>query len=222
MIKNYFKIAVRNLIKNKLYSFINIIGLSLGIAAFVIISLYVSYEKSYDTFKGSNTVYRAYMDYMIGGKFEAGDAQTYNLTGPTLQKEFPEVIDNIRLYRLDKVTFVNKNKVIEQPNGALVDASYFDIFNTKLIKGDREDFNRPNTIVLSERLAKKIFGEENPISKTVSIYYGSETLLEVVGVMPDVLETTHMKLNYLVSFKTIETWSALQGQEKLNWNQNLL
>lgn len=216
----YFKIALRYLFKNKLYSFINIFGLSLGIASFIIILLYVSYEKSYDTFEGSDSVYRVYMDYMVGDKFEDGDAQTYNLTGPTLEKEFPEVVGQVRLYRLDKVTFVKQDKVIEQPNGALVDASYFDIFNTSLIKGNLTNFDRPNTIVLSESLAKKIFGEENPISKTVSAFYGSAALLEVVGVMPDMIETTHMKLNYLMSFKTIQTWDALKSQKELNWNQN--
>ncbi len=216
----YFKIAFRYLFKNKLYSFINIVGLSLGIAAFIVISLYVSYEKSYDTFEGSDQVYRVYMDYLKGGEFEAGDAQTYNLTGPTLEKEFPEVIDNVRLYRLEKVTFVNEDKVIEQPSGAIADPSYFDIFNTPLIEGSATDFKKPNTIILSENLARKLFGEENPISQTVSIFYESEALLEVVGIMPDVSETTHMKLNFLVSFETIKTWAALRGQEDLNWSQN--
>ena len=216
----YLKIAFRYLIKNKLYSFINIVGLSLGIAAFIIISLYVSYEKSYDAFEGSDQVYRVYMDYLEGENFEPGDAQTYNLSGPTLEKEFPEVVDNVRIYRLEKVTFVNKDKVIEQPSGALADASYFDVFNTPLLKGSASDFNKPNTIILSERLAKKIFGEEDPISKSVSIFYESEALLEVVGIMPNMPETTHMKLNYLVSFETMSTWDAMDGQKELNWNMN--
>ena len=216
----YFKIAFRYLFKNKLYSFINIVGLSLGIAAFIVISLYVSFEKNYDKFAGSDTVYRVYMDYLKGDTFEGGDAQTYNLSGPTLQKDFPEVIDNVRLYRLEKVTFVDEEKIIEQPNGALVDASYFDIFNTKLSKGDIKNFNKPNTIVLSETLAQKLFGNEDPIFKTISLFYGSKVLLEVVGVMPDMAEMTHMKLNYLMSFETLETWDALKNQAKLNWNQN--
>ncbi|WP_231481153.1 ABC transporter permease [Sediminibacter sp. Hel_I_10] len=203
-----------------MYSFINIFGLSLGIAAFIIISLYVGYEKSYDSFEGSDTVYRAYMDYIKGDTYEGGDAQTYNLSGPTLQKEFPEVIDNVRLYRLDKVTFVNQEKIIEQPNGALVDFSYFNIFNTELLEGDINAFKKPNTIVLSQSLAKKIFGDENPLSKTISVFYVSEIVLEVTGIMEDAPETTHMKLNYLISFETLENWDTLSGQAELNWNQN--
>ena len=216
----YFKIAFRYLFKNKLYSFINIIGLSLGIAAFIMISLYVSYEKSYDTFDGSDQVYRVYMDYLVGGTFEPGDAQTYNLSGPSLEKELPEVTGNARLFRLDNTTFVNKGKIIEQPNGALVDASYFGIFNIPLIEGEFNDFVRPNTIVLSESLAKKIFGNENPIAKTVSAFYDSEALLEVVGIMPDMPETTHMKLNFLVSFGTMKTWGSMKNGWEGNWNAN--
>ncbi|PKG43405.1 ABC transporter permease [Psychroflexus sp. MES1-P1E] len=216
----YFKIAFRYLIKNKLYSFINIIGLSLGTAAFIIISLYVSYEKSYDTFEGSDHVYRVYMDYLEGGIFEPGDAQTYNLSGPTIEKQFPEVIDYVRLFRLENVTFVNKDKIIEQPRGALADASYFDIFNTALLEGSIEEYNKPNTIILSESLAKKIFGEEDPIAKTISAFYEENVLLEVVGIMPDQSETTHMKLNYLVSFETMKTWYPMSSGWELNWNAN--
>jgi len=214
------KIAFRYLFKNKMYSFINILGLSLGIAVFIIISLYVSYEKSYDTFDGSDQVYRVFMDYSEGGNFVPGDAQTYNLSGPTLEKEFPEIIDNVRLFRLEKATFVHGDKVIEQTSGALSDASYFDIFNMSLIKGKISEFSKPNTIILSESLANKLFGNENPISKAVSVFYESEVKLEVVGVMPNSLETTHMKLNFLVSFKTMNTWDALEGQKELNWNMN--
>tara|TARA_R100001369_G_scaffold55692_2_gene82523 strand:+ start:2386 stop:4800 length:2415 start_codon:yes stop_codon:yes gene_type:complete len=216
----YFKIAFRYLFKNKLYSFINIIGLSLGIAAFIVISLYVSYEKSYDTFEGSDQVYRVYMDYLEGGNFEPGDAQTYNSSGPSIEKQFPEVINHVRLFRLQNVTFVKKDKVIEQPSGALADASYFNIFNTQLLKGSIDDYRRPNTIILSKSLARKLFGEENPISKTVSVFYNSEVLLEVVGVMPDMSETTHMKLNFLVSFETMRTWGSLKRGWELNWNAN--
>lgn len=214
------KIAFRYLFKNKMYSFINILGLSLGIAAFIIISLYVSYEKSYDTFDGSDQVYRAFMDYSEGGDFVPGDAQTYNLTGPTLQKEFPEITDNVRLYRLEKVIFLHNDKVIEQPSGALSDSSYFDIFNTEVTAGSISKFNRPNTIVISERLAEKLFGDENPISKIISAFYETETQLEVVAVIPNMPETTHMNLNFLISFETINTWEAFEGQGKLNWNTN--
>ena len=185
MFKNYFKIAFRHLLKNKSFSLLNIFGLALGVAAFIVISLYVNYEKSYDTFDGSENIFRVYMDYIEGGQFVPGDAQTYNLSGPTLKNEFPEIEEQVRLYRLEKVTFISGEKVIEQPNGSLADPTYFDIFKPTLLKGSREDFSKPNTIILTETLSKKIFGNENPIGQTLSVFYGSEGLMEFEAAVPE-------------------------------------
>lgn len=216
----FLKIAFRYLFKNKLYSFLNILGLALGIASFIIITLYVSYERSYDTFEGSAQVYRVYMDYAEGETFAPGDAQTYNLSGPTLKKEFPEIKEQVRLYRLEKATFINGEKVIEQPNGSLADASYFDVFDYPLIKGNKKAFDKPNTIILNETLAKKLYGDQNPIGKTLSVFYDTEVLVEVVGILKDIPQNTHFKTNFLISFQTMNTWDAMDGQQELNWNQN--
>ncbi|MGB5941775.1 MAG: ABC transporter permease [Leeuwenhoekiella sp.] len=220
MLRNYFKIGIRHLLKNRSFSLLNIFGLALGLAAFIVISLYVNYEKSYDTFDGSENVYRVYMDYLEGNRFVPGDAQTYNLSGPTLKNEFPEIEEQVRLYRLEKVTFTHGEKVIEQPNGSLTDPTFFDIFNLKVIKGSQSDFNKPNTIILTRSLSKKIFGNENPIGQTLSVFYGSEGLMEVVAVIEDIPENTHMRMNFLISFETMKTWGAVSGQAEPNWNQN--
>lgn len=220
MLKNNLKIASRNLTKSKAHSFINIFGLALGIAAFAIISLYVSYEKSYDTFRGSGQVYRVSMDYKEGGEFVPGDAQTYNLSGPTLKKDFPEIIEQVRLHRIESISFLYGDKVLEQSSGLFADPSYFDIFNNMLLEGKRADFNRPNTIILTESVAQKIFGNKNPLGEIVSVFLGSEALLEVVGIMPDAPENTHMKAHYLISYETLKTWDAMEGQYPPNWNQN--
>ena len=220
MIQLFFKMAIRYLFKNKLYSFLNIFGLALGIATFIVISLYVSYERSYDTFKGSEQIVRVYMDYAEGSNFVPGDAQTYNLTGPTLKKEFPEIIEQLRLYKLDKVAFVNGDKIIEQNNGVLADGSYFEIFNYPVLEGNSTEFKRPNTIILTKTLSAKLFGKENAIGKTISVFYSTEVLLEVVAIIDDIPENTHFKTNFLISFDTMKTWDALSGQHKLSWNQN--
>ncbi|MDT0678611.1 ABC transporter permease [Autumnicola musiva] len=220
MIKNYFKIAFRYLLKNKLYSFLNILGLALDIAAFVIIILNVSYERSYDKFDGSEQVFRIYMDYKEGGNFVPGDAQTYNLTGPTLKKEFPEIIEQVRLYRLEKVTFVNGEKVIQQPNGSLADESYFRIFDNPLISGNLKDFEKPNTLILTSTLAEKLFGKDQAVGKNLSIFDGSSTPMEVVGVIKDIPQNTHFKTNYLISYSTINTWNRMGSNGKPNWNRN--
>ena len=220
MIQLFFKTAIRYLFKNKLYSFLNIFGLALGLATFIVISLYVSYERSYDTFEGSDQIARVYMDYAEGGNFVPGDAQTYNLSGPTLKKEFPEVLEQLRLYKLEKVTFVNGDKIIDQNNGVVADDTYFDIFNYPVLEGNSAELKRPNTIVLNKTLAAKLFGIENAIGKTISVFYSSEVSLEVVAIIEDIPENTHFNTNFLISFETMKTWEAMSGQAKLNWNQN--
>ena len=217
----FLKIAFRYLLKNKLYSFINIFGLAIGLASFILILLYANYEYSYDKFEGSENVLRAYMDYTKGGKFVPGDAQTYNLTGPTLQKEFPEVLDYVRIFRLEKVSFIHEEHIIEEVKGCLADPSYFEIFKRPLLSGDAATaLKDPNTVVLTESLANKIFGKEDPIGKSIDIYWDEKTFLKVVGVIADSPKNTHIKTNFVVSFETINTWEALEGQEKPNWNQN--
>ncbi len=216
----YFKIALRYLLKNSLYSFINIFGLAIGIASFVMIMLYVNYERSYDQFKGSEQVYRVFMDFLEGERFEAGDAQTANLIGPTLVREFPEVLNQVRLYRFEKITFKYGKKIFEDDKGALADGSYFDIFQYPMPSGYPETaLSEPNTIVLTESLAKKIFGNGNPLNQTLSaFYFGEEALLTVTGVLKDIPQNTHMKTNFLISMETYNTWFASEEERTLNWS----
>lgn len=219
MYKLYVKIAIRYLFKNKLYSFINIFGLAIGIASFVLIMLYVNFERSYDKFEGSENVYRVFMDVKEGDTFEPGDAQTSNYIGPTLTSEFPEVLEYVRFYRFNKITFKNGEKLLEEKKGALADASYFEIFNHSLVSGDAATaLKEPNSIVLTESLAKKIFGTENPIKKTLKAYYGEEVLLTVTGVLKDISRNTHMKNNFLISFPTVSSWSVFEDEKELNWS----
>lgn len=223
MYKLYLKIALRYLFKNKLYSFINIFGLAIGIASFVMIMLYVNYERSYDKFEGSENVYRVYMDYWEGDEFVAGDAQTYNLSGPSLKSEFPEVLDFVRFYYFEKMTFQLGERILEQPLGSLADPSYFDIFNYPLLKGEKETvLAQPYSIVLSESFAHKLFGNENPIQKTISAFNdGQEAVLTVTGVMADVPKTAHYRNTFLISYETEKTWTDWGPRaHELNWNAN--
>lgn len=223
MYKLFLKIATRYLLKNKLYSFINIFGLAIGIASFVLIMLYVNYEQSYDKFDGSENVYRAYMDYLEGDTFVAGDAQTYNLTGPSLKKEFPEIIDYVRLFYFEKMTFQLGERILEQPLGSLADPSYFDIFNYPLLKGEKEKvLSQPYSIVLSETFAQKLFGTEDPMQKTIAAFRdGQKAILTVTGVMADIPKTAHYRNSYLISYETEKTWTDYGPRaHELNWNAN--
>jgi len=220
MYKLFLKIATRYLFKNKLYSFINIFGLAIGIASFILIMLYVSYEKSYDTFKGSDSVYRVYMDYLEGDNYVPGDANAYIVSGPTLKSEFPEIKDFVRLRQVKGVVLLHNDAVFDNNTGALADPSYFDIFNRTLSQGDLNTaLNEPYSIVLTPSLAKKIFGNEDPMGQTV-IIAAYNTIFTVTGILNGNPENTHIKNDFLVSFKTFYTWPVFENDWKYTWNQN--
>jgi putative ABC transport system permease protein len=221
MYKLFLKIATRYLLKNKLYSFINIFGLAIGIASFVLIMLYVKYEQSYDTFEGSENVYRVYMDYTEEGVFVPGDAQSYNLSGPTLKEAFPEIIGYTRMSHLSDIIFNYDNNIIEGQKGALADASVFEILKYQLVKGDvKTVLQDPFTILLTESLAKTIFGSEDPMGKAIPLVYGGSTLFTVNGILKDFPKNTHIKNDFLISFNTFLTWESYRDPQELNWNGN--
>ena len=221
MYRLFLKIATRYLLKNKLYSFINIFGLAIGVASFVMIMLYVNYERSYDTFEGSENVYRVFMDYLEGGEYVPGDANAYIVSGPTLKEDFPEISDFVRIRRVKGLVLLHDNTVFDDNTGALADPSYFDIFARSLKEGDlRTALNEPYSMVLSTSLAKKIFGSENPIGKTIEIAADGNTPFKVTGVMEGDVQNTHIKNDFLVSFKTFYTWPVFERDWKYTWNQN--
>lgn len=222
MNKLYIKIALRYLFKNKLYSFINITGLSVGIASFVLIMLYVNYEKSYDKFDGSEHVYRVYMDYLEGDKYVPGDAEAYIASGPALKNEFPEIQEFVRFRRLNNLVILKENMPYDNIVGSLADPEYFNVFDHGLVKGDVETaLNEPYSIVLSALLAKKIFGNENPIGQVLKIAGDDTATFTITGVMDNSDRNTHIKNDLLVSFKTFFSWKVFEGDWEYTWNQNV-
>jgi len=217
----FLKIATRYLLKNKLYSFINIFGLAIGVASFVLIMLYVNYERSFDKFKGSENVHRVYMDYLEGDEWVAGDANAYIVSGPTLKEKYPEIEDFVRLRRVKGLVLVHDNAIFDENTGALADPSYFEIFDRNLQNGDiRTALNEPYSIVLSASLAEKIFGAADPIGETVKIAAGGNTNFKVTGVLNGDVPNSHINNDFLVSFKTFYTWPVFDRDWKYTWNQN--
>lgn len=221
MYRLFLKISARYLLKNKLYSFINIFGLAIGVASFVLIMLYVNYERSYDTFKGSENVYRVFMDYLEGEEWVPGDANAYIVSGPTLQEKFPEILDFVRLRRVKEVVLMRDEAVFDHNIGALADPSFFDIFDRTLEKGDLESaLSEPYSIVLSATLSKKIFGAEDPIGKTIKIAYDPNSTFKITGVLSSDTPKSHLKNDFLISFKTFYSWQVFERDWKYTWNQN--
>ena len=218
MFKNYFLTAWRNLRKSRIYSAINILGLAIGMAACIIILLFVFYEKSFDKMHTKN-IYR--LDEVQ--KFEGMVApQNVALSmfpmGPTLKKDFPEIKNFTRVNDWGQVTLNYGEKKIEVPRGLFADSTFFQIFDFELMVGHRDKvLEKPNSVVLTKGMAEKFFGKDDPMGKTVAFYGNDTTLFQVTGVMPNVPENSHLKFDALFSFNTRPTARLMQ-----NWGGNWL
>src|SRR5689334_1887377 len=159
MIKNYFKTAWRNLWKNKTFSFINIAGLSIGMAACLLILQYVSFELSYDQFnKNASDIYRVYNDRYQNGKLIQHGTITYSAIGKAMQSDFPEVVNHTRVVPLGASIIIHDNKKIGEQDLLAADDGFLSMFNYPLLSGDRATaLKDPNSVILSEMLARKIF-----------------------------------------------------------------
>ena len=218
MIKNYFKIAFRNLWKNKAFSTINILGLAIGMAACIVIMLFVFYEKSFDRMHAKN-IYR--LDEVQ--KFE-GMVQPQNVAlsmypmGPTLTADFPEIKNFTRVRQASKLDLTYGDKRIFFPTILYVDSTFLRLFDFEVAKGDRKSIlEKPNSIALTEESAKKLFGNEDPIGKTVTKHVGDTITFTVTGIMKDAPENSHLQFDGLASFSTIA------GPDNMNnWGGNWL
>ena len=209
MYKNYFKATYRNFINHKVYSLINLSGLVVGIVSCLLITLYIIEEFSYDRFhpKAQNT-YRLVMDMYNNGELSAKSAPVYPAVGPNLVDEFPEIINYVRI-----LPFGNGVYSVKKPNGSLVrfneenavlaDEGFFNVFGFKLLKGNPEKvLSEKDQVVLSESAAKRYFGQEDPIGKTI-LFRGSNPAT-ITGVMEDFPENSHMKFDIITSLKSVD------------------
>jgi putative ABC transport system permease protein len=216
MIKNYFKIAFRNLWKNKVYSAINITGLAIGIAACIMIMLFVLYEKSFDNFHKKN-VYRLNEVQKFPGMVAS---QKVGLSmfpmGPTMKNEFPEIKNFTRVRWNEKYQMTFAEKRIYLPFVYFVDSTFLQIFDYPLIKGNRAAvLEKPNSAIVTEATAKKLFGNEDPMGKTITHYAGDTTSFIITGVMKDVPKNSQQQFDALFTFSTIyQPWMFT------NWGGN--
>lgn len=215
MLKNYLKIAFRNLFKEKVFSFINVFGLAIGIGAFLLILQYVVFERSYDNFHpNADNIYRVQLNMFKNNELEISSAENYPGVGAALKDELPEVLDYTRLYNMGY-----KNNVVityqEAPSGPVqfkhrrfmyADSSFLPMFGYQMVAGDPATaLSKPNTAVISESFAKKYFGNENPIGKDLRMQdddFNDETC-EVTAVFKDLPNNTHLKFDVLFSYKTL-------------------
>jgi putative ABC transport system permease protein len=207
MIKNYFKIALRNLWKNKGYSTINIFGLALGLATCLLITLYIADELSYDRFyKNADRIYRINSDVQFGaGKLHM--TQTSDMMGQALKKDYPQVESYARIYTNNGSRLIKKgNEFIDEPKVANADSSFFEVFALPVIDGDtKRALDEPNTVVVTESAAKKYFGAANVVGKTVDIKNGERIeSYKITAVIKDFQHNSHFNFQFLFSMKNAD------------------
>ena len=212
MIKNYFKIAWRSLIRHRGFSFINVFGLATGLACSLLIFLFVKDEKSYDQFhRGSENIYRVVKDFVNDDGTRLPDATTPPALAPALQREIPEVEYITRVFPNWGRNFLFKyaDKKITEEKLYRVDSSFFDVFTFPFIKGNAKSaFKELNSVIITESTAKRYFGNEDPMGKVLQSELGD---MAVTGVLKDVPLNSHFHFDFLISVR------KLSGNLDGNW-----
>ncbi|HXB93842.1 MAG TPA: ABC transporter permease [Puia sp.] len=209
MLKSYLTTAWRNIRKNKIFSFINVIGLSIGMAACLLILQYVNFELSYDQFnKNVGDLYRVYNDRYQNGKLIQHGTITYSAIGKAMQNDFPEVVDHSRMEPFgNQIITSGTTKFGDQPVLG-VDNSFLSMFSYDLIAGDpRSALTQPYTAVLTESAAARYFGVKgNSVASVLgkTFIMGNDSLpFKVTGICRDVPENSHLSFTMLVSYVTM-------------------
>ncbi|TDQ18493.1 putative ABC transport system permease protein [Algoriphagus boseongensis] len=214
MWKNYLTVALRNLKRNKIYSAINIIGLGLGMAASILIALFVLDELSYDQFiPNGKRIYRANVSgKMNGNEFTTSTSATP--MAPTMLNELPQVEDAVRFGLMRTFLFRLEEKAFTEPIVLAADPNFIDFFGLQMLKGDpKTALVGPDRVVLTQSVAEKYFGTEDPVGQ--SIFSGSENKpLEVTGVVADFPSNSHLDFDAIISGENF--WYF----EQENWTSN--
>lgn len=204
----YFTIAYRSLTKHKFYSLINLLGLSFGTAACLLILHYVRYELSYEDFhEKSNQIYRLTLDVYEDGELQVQDAEVYPLAGPELKANLPEVLDFVRLHDQEYLVFGTDEYRQTERRAYYADPSVFSIFSLQMVQGDTATaLDEPFGLVLTESKAKQYFGTTDVLGKTLDMYGGSygrlnrKNTAKITGVIEDLPPNTHLKMDFLLSY----------------------
>ncbi|MBX2875778.1 MAG: ABC transporter permease [Saprospiraceae bacterium] len=206
MILNYFKIGFRNLKKQTSSSLIHILGLALGLAAFLLIDQYTSFEKSYDRFhERSSQLYRLTTDDVVDGRIQTRDAMSFAPSGRALEEEVPEILGYTTTMKTFGMILKKDEEPIEEKEIIAVDSNFLNLFSYKVISGDQASMlNEPYTIALTESQAKKYFGNQDPIGKSIEVLDDFNRPFRVTGVLKDTPANTHYSFNMLVSLKSFQ------------------
>ncbi|TMI92398.1 MAG: FtsX-like permease family protein [Bacteroidetes bacterium] len=214
MIRNFFKIALRNLLRNKAFSFINISGLAIGMAATTLIILWIQNEVSYDQFhEKKDRIYEAWNRAVFSGKLQCWNT-TPKILARTTEKDVPEVERAVRVNWPSNFLFSVGEKRLTV-TGNIVDTGFLQVFSFPLLKGDpKTALNNGSPILLTETLAKKLFADDNAMGKVIKI--DNKDNFTVTGILKDLPNNTRFKFEYLLPWQYL----SKRGEDDSTWGNN--
>lgn len=209
------KMAWRSLVKDKFYTGLNVLGLSLAMAAFLLIIYYVRFEYSYENFyTRAGNIVRVTLDMYKGNEYVASDCETHPPLAPLLKKDFPEVVDAARIQMAEEVERAKVgNQHFAVQRVVFADPATFRLFNYDFIEGDVHSLDAPRQLLVTQSEALRLFGAGPYRGKTIDL---EGRLFTVSAVIKDLPPNTHLKMNLMMSFATLEDF----GWDMNNWNGN--
>ncbi|MEL6865244.1 MAG: ABC transporter permease [Bacteroidota bacterium] len=217
MFGNHFKIAWRQLLKQKRYSFINITGMTLGMTCFILIALYIQYELSFDLqHEHTDRIYRI-VQRQPGNEFKGSDAYAIApmTIGPEMEKQFPEVEATTTLTRM-QFQFAHEDQVFSEI-GLMSDAFLLDVFSYPVVEGDaKAALKNKEAIILTQSLAEKYFGKQSPLGKEMQVSEGRKFIVEAV--LEDIPENQHFHFDFILSLENYGEYR--EDRERWRWSSN--
>lgn len=211
MLKNYLKIALRHLQKNKLYALVNIFGLAIGICSCLLIGIYIWHELSFDKFhKNADRIVRVTWEYNFGDA-SSKVANTGTRVGPEFNRRFPEVKAYVRLFKYPRV-IAYQDKMFDEKNFLYADSAFFSVFSFPLLRGDKDQvLSSADKLVITQSAVKKYFGDEDPIGKMVKV--GGTKDFVITGIAADAPENSQIKFDFIASFTSTNASKAEKWNE---------
>lgn len=222
MIRNYLKVAFRNILKDKFYSLINIFGLAVGISSCIFILIYINDEFSYDRFNTkADRTYRLTEFIEQEGSGERSSSVPFPV-GTTLYDDYGSMIDlQVRMFNFQSPTILiteeKSEKEFNEKGVLFVDSTFFDVFDYQVVNGDKNTaLDKPNSVLITERAAKKYFGDQDPMGQLLRIQ--GQVDLQVTAVVKNPPSNAHFDFDFLISFSTMRPFFG--GQYPNNWYWN--
>ncbi len=214
MIRNYFKIAWRNLLRNKSFSILNIVGLSIGLSVTAIISIWISFELGFNQFhEKKDRIYEVYNEYFVDGEIWTWNS-TPKIMGSIIKKDYPEV-ESVSRYNYDNTFLFSIGDKRIKSTGTMVDPDFLNIFSFPLVEGSIDKvLEDVNSVVITETFAKKLFNNEPAVGKTVKV--DNVDTFKVSGVLRDLPNNTEFNFEFLMPWNYLKQ----KGWHDENWSNN--